>query len=150
MPDLGPDLGASPGEVAAGNRRLIEDIFAALAEGDSRPLVEAMDDDFAWTVMGRNPWAGTYSGKAVVLGELLAALRGRIDGRIRLRAERIFADGDHVIVEALGDNQTKDGRRYDNRYCMVIRVQDGRLKALKEYMDTELVAEVLGGAAAEP
>lgn len=126
------------------NRPLIERVFAAMAQGDSRPLVEAMADDFTWTVMGRGSWARTYAGKASVLKDLFGQLRERIEGRIKLKPERVYGDGDTVVVEAVGDNVTRDGRRYDNRYCLVIRMAGGKMAALREYMDTELVAEVLG------
>ena len=34
------------------NKQLMQTIFAATALGDSRPLVEAMADDFRWTIAG--------------------------------------------------------------------------------------------------
>src|ERR1043165_1016790 len=47
----------------AENKQLLQDIFAATARGDSRPLVEAMADDFRWTIagsgqIGRAAWRG--------------------------------------------------------------------------------------------
>ncbi len=129
---------------AEANRRLLEVIYAGLANGDARPLVEAMADDFVWTIGGTTRWSRAFEGKKAVVGELFAALQSRIDGRIRNIADRIFADGDHVIVEAHGDNVTRDGQRYDNRYCFVYRLKDGKLAAVTEYCDTALVERVLG------
>ena len=40
--------------------------------------------------------------------------------------------------------QTKSGLRYDNTYCYVCRLADGRLRELTEYMDTELAKAALG------
>jgi hypothetical protein len=34
-----------------------------------------------------------------------------------------------------GDNVTKAGQRYDNQYCMVWRIEDGKIKEIKEYCD---------------
>ncbi len=48
------------------------------------------------------------------------------------------------MVEAKGDNVTKTGVRYDNDYCMVWRVENGRIKEIKEYCDSALVERVLG------
>jgi hypothetical protein len=46
------------------NKQLMQNIFAGLAEGNSRPLVEAMAEDFSWTVIGRNHGrAHTRAGK---------------------------------------------------------------------------------------
>lgn len=126
------------------NKQLMQNIFAALAEGNSRPLVEALTEDFSWTVIGRNPWSRTYHGKQTVLTELLAPLSARIEGRVKLMAHRFIAEDDFVVVEARGNNTTKSGKPYNNTYCFVIRMTEGKMREITEYMDTELVTEALG------
>jgi len=128
----------------AENKQLLQDIFAATAQGNSRPLVDAMANDFRWIISGNGRWSRSYDGKQAVLTELFPALRERIEGRIRMIPRRVLADGDHVVVEARGDNVTKAGQRYDNSYCFVFRVAGGRLAEVTEYMDTELVTSALG------
>src|ERR1051326_8773220 len=130
------------------NKQMVQEIFAELAQGNSRPLVESMAENFCWTVTGSNRWSGTYQGKQAVLEQLLAVLRARIEGRIKTIAHRFIAEGDFVVVEARGNNTTKDGRPYNNSYCFVIRLADGKLQEITEYMDTELVTAVLGGQSA--
>jgi ketosteroid isomerase-like protein len=71
---------------ATENKQLMQDIFAALAEGNSRPLVDAMAADFCWTVTGTTKWSKTYAGKQAVLTELFGTLRSRIAGHIRGRS----------------------------------------------------------------
>ena len=56
----------------------------------------------------------------------------------------IHADGDCVVVEHTGRNETPDGRRYDNNYCWVLRFEDGRIQEVREYMDTQLVTDTFG------
>lgn len=128
----------------AENRQLLQDIFSATARGDSRPLIDAMADDFRWTIAGNGRWSRRYDGKQAVLSELFPVLRERIEGRIKMMAQRILADGEHVVVEARGDNVTKAGGRYDNSYCFVFRLANGKLVEVTEYMDTELVTAALG------
>ena len=106
--------------------------------------VEAMADDFRWTISGNGRWSHSYQGKQAVLTELFPALRERIEGRIKMIPQRILGDGEHVVVEARGDNITKAGQRYDNSYCFVFRVAGGKLAEVTEYMDTELVTAALG------
>jgi ketosteroid isomerase-like protein len=49
-----------------------------------------------------------------------------------------------VVVECRGHVMTRSGKPYDNTYCYVCRFgADGLLHELVEYMDTQLVAEVL-------
>ena len=79
------------------NKQLLQDIFAATARGDSRPLVESMAKNFRWTIAGTGQWSRTYD-KQAVLTELFPALRARIEGRIKMIPQRFIADGDHVVV----------------------------------------------------
>ena len=51
----------------AENKALLQNIFAELAKGNPRPFVDAMADDFAWTVTGTTAWSKTYRGKKVVV-----------------------------------------------------------------------------------
>jgi len=128
---------------AAENKQLMQHIFDELGQGNSRPLVESMADDFCWTVTGSTKWSRTYKGKEAVLGELFATLRSRMADRIRTIAERFIAEDDVVVVEARGNNTTKNGRPYNNRYCFVFRLANGKLQEVTEYMDTLLVATAL-------
>jgi ketosteroid isomerase-like protein len=129
---------------ATKNKQLMQEIFAALAEGNSRPLVDAMAEDFRWTVTGTTRWSKTYSGKQAVLTELFGTLRSQIAGHIRTIADRVIAEDDYAVVEARGHNTTVAGKPYNNRYCFVFRLSGGKLKEVTEYMDTELVTATLG------
>ena len=52
-----------------------------------------------------------------------------------------------MIVEARGDNLTREGKAYNNEYCFVFYLLDGKIKEVKEYADTALVEAVLGDPA---
>ena len=126
------------------NKELIRHAYAELATGNSRPLVELLADDVVWTVMGQTKWSGAYRGKAAVLRDLLGQLASRLEGRYRATAERILADGDYVVAQAKAQATTKAGPPYNQEYCFVYRFEDGRIKEVTEYIDTELVTSALG------
>lgn len=128
----------------AENKQLMQDVFAEFAKANSRPFVDAMADDFRWTIAGNGRWSRSYDGKQAVLGELFPALRERIAGRITMIGSHFIAEGDYVVVEARGSNITKTGAPYNNSYCFVCRLAGGKLVELTEYMDTELVTAALG------
>src|SRR5215510_14490705 len=129
---------------AAQNKELMQRIFAGLSQGDSKLFVESMDEDFRWIITGNTKWSKTYAGKQAVLTELFAALRDRIAGRIKTTAHRFIAEDDFVVVEARGNNVTKARIPYNNTYCYVFRLANGKLQELTEYLDTELVTAALG------
>jgi len=132
------------------NKKLMEQIFAGLSNGDSRLLVDNMADDFCWTVSGSTRWSKTYEGKQAVLSELFGALRPRIAGRMRTTGLRFIAENDYVVVEARGNNTTSEGKPYNNSYCFVFRLAAGKLKEVTEYMDTALVEAVLDDRVTTP
>ena len=40
--------------------------------------------------------------------------------------------------------KTKTGNDYNNTYCIVYKVLDGKIKEITEYLDTELVTAAFG------
>jgi ketosteroid isomerase-like protein len=58
---------------------------------------------------------------------------------------RITAEDDRVAVEAESFATHVSGKPYNNKYHFLMRYRDGKLLEFKEYMDTELVTDVLCG-----
>jgi ketosteroid isomerase-like protein len=134
---------------AEANRKLIEEIFAAAANPDpairDRSLFTAsLADDVKWVVTGQYSWSRTFTGKESVLNDLHGHVRSLLVERTRTIAHRFIADGDHVVVEAKGNNLTKTGVRYDNDYCLVFRLADGKIREIREYCDSVLTEKALG------
>jgi uncharacterized protein len=129
---------------AAENKKLIETIFASTATGDRAPLLAALADDVTMRVTGRNSWSRTFHGKEELLRDLYGYLATLLaDGR-RTVPRRFIADGDHVVVEAVGEMRTRTGVSYDNEYCLIYRLKDGRIVEIREYLDSALCEQVLG------
>jgi uncharacterized protein len=128
---------------AAGNRELIRRVFDELAIGNGRPFMDALADDARWTVIGSSAWSRTYEGKRAIRDELMRPLFRQFADQYSARATRIVADDDVVVVEARGRVTTKTGKPYDQTYCYVLRLAEGHVRELTEYLDTELVNRVL-------
>src|SRR5262249_12534169 len=128
---------------ATENKQLMQRIFAELERGHARPFVDSFADDVRWTIIGSTSWSRTYAGKQAVLDDLLGRLRARLLDRVNLTVHRILADDDCVVVEASGHATTKRGKPYNNTYCWIFQLADGRVQAITEYLDTELVATAL-------
>jgi uncharacterized protein len=128
---------------AAHNKQVMQGIFTELSRGNSRPFRDAMAEDFSWTIIGSTKWSGTYRGKQTVLEQLIGPLFAQFADRYTNVADRFIAEGDHVVVECRGRATTKAGNPYNNTYCYVCRFSEGKLQALTEYCDTELVSAAL-------
>lgn len=129
------------------NKELMRRIFSETARGNGRPFIESLADDVCWTIMGTTGWSKTYRGKSAVLAELLGPLSAQLAGQNTIVAHRFIAEDDFVVVEGRGRNLTKAGQPYENTYCWVCRLADGKLTELTEYADTQLIATVLNDPA---
>jgi hypothetical protein len=134
---------------AAANKKLMEEIFAAAGNPDAavrdRALfIESLAEDAKWVVTGQYSWSRTFTGKASILNDLHGHVRSLLVDRARTVAHRFIADGGYVVVEAKGDNLTKEGVRYDNDYCLVFRLEHGKIKEIREYCDSALTEKALG------
>ena len=72
-----------------------------------------------------------------------------IEKALGTNADVVFLDLEDAVapnqkVEARGKVTTKSGKPYNNSYCYVCRLLDGKLVEVTEYMDTEMAAAVLG------
>jgi uncharacterized protein len=128
---------------AAENKRLFQAIFAGLSVGDGKLFIDSLADDFCWTITGTTAWSKTYRGKQAVRGELLRPLFTQFADQYTNQLRRIIAEDDFVVVEFQGRVTTKSGEPYNNTYCWICRVADGKLKELTEYLDTALVDHAL-------
>ena len=125
------------------NKHLMQQIFDGLARGDARLFLDSLDESTVWRMIGTNAWSGVYTGKTAIRRDLLTPLFAQFADQYVNVADAIIAEGDTVVVECRGKVTTKTGKRYDNTYCWVCRLADGKIASLTEYMDTQLVATAL-------
>jgi len=130
---------------ASENKRLLQEIFAELATGNTQPFAEALAENIRWTISGSTDWSRTYDGLEAVRTELLAPLREHFADQYRNEAKRFIAEDDLVVVEARGSVMTKSGKPYNNSYSFIFRIGEGKIAEVTEYCDTELVSTVLDG-----
>lgn len=129
---------------AVENKKLVQQIFNDAANRSGTTFADHLADDVRWIVTGEYSWSRTFEGRDAVPNGLMGHVRSLLPQRPRTVAYNFVAEGDYVVVEAKGDNVTNKGLRYDNDYCMVWRLEGGKIKSIKEYCDSALVEKVLG------
>jgi uncharacterized protein len=128
---------------ATDNKRLMERIFAGAAVGDRTLYVDSLADDVTMTVTGQYSWSQTFHGKESVLRDLYGYVASLLKQR-RTVPFRFIADDEWVAVEARGDMVTHAGERDDNHYCLIYRIENGKIHEIREYQDSTLCELVLG------
>ena len=129
---------------AADNKKLVQQIYTDAANRSGTTFIDNVADDVRWVVTGQYSWSRTFEGRDAVVNDLHGHVRSVLAERARTVAFNFIAEGDFVVVEAKGDNVTKSGVRYDNDYCMVWRLQNGRIREIREYCDSVLTERALG------
>jgi ketosteroid isomerase-like protein len=64
---------------------------------------------------------------------------------IEFTIKHLTAEDDRVAVEAESHGVHVSGKVYHNYYHFLMLMRAGKLVRLKEYMDTELITEILCG-----
>jgi ketosteroid isomerase-like protein len=129
---------------AAANKQLMQEIFARVAVGDGALFVEHLADDVVLRVSGQYSWSRTFKGKESVLRDLFGVVRERTTGVRKTIPLRFIADGDLVVVEGRGEMTAKTGVPYNNEYCLIYRLREGKIVEITEYNDSALCERVLG------
>ena len=118
-----------------------EVIRAALGGGE---LLDRVTDDAAWTIIGNTTFSGTSKGKQEIAA-FLERLFGSLETPGQILLDNLIAEGDQVVLQGRGQGfLTKTGKSYDNTYCWVFRLRDGKISEITEYLDTELVTAAFG------
>ncbi len=126
------------------NKQVVIDAYASIAAGNLEGFMNRLSDDVRWTFFGTHPYAGTFHGKDDILKNLFGSLGEKLEGPIKVHVKNVIAEGDQVVVEAQGESRTKDGRDYNNTYCLVLKLKAGKIAEIREYLDTELVSAIFG------
>ena len=135
---------------AADNKKLMQQLFAGVAAGDRKSFLDRIADDVVMRVTGRYSWSQTIRGREVLLRDFYGHLASVLaDATRRTVAHRFIADGDHVVVECVGDMRNKAGQPYNNEYCLIYRLREGKIVEITEYCDSILCEQVLGPFPAE-
>jgi uncharacterized protein len=123
------------------NKRLILGFFENLSAGNGDAVMGALADNATWWVAGNFALSGTKT--KAEFAALVGGLGSKIDGGMRVTPKGITAEGDRVAVEAESYAKMKNGKTYQNTYHFLFIVRDGKIEAVKEYLDTIHANEVL-------
>lgn len=117
-------------------KQIISNFLATFSRGDVDGVLDSMTDDATWWVSGGlEGMSGTYD-KASFGPLLRGATSLYVEGALRITPTSMIAEGDRVAVEAEGFATMTSGRIYQPRYHFLIEVKDGKVRRVREYMDT--------------
>ena len=124
------------------NKKITKEFFEALSNGSDKYLDFYTDESIIWTA-GNNAIGGTRTKKEVV--SFAQNILSSFPSGIKFNITGITAEDERVAVEISGEAIHASGETYNNQYHFLLRIKDGKILELKEYMDTQLAAKILLG-----
>ncbi len=129
-------------------RAVVERTLDAMARVDIQGVVSNLSDDVVWEVMGASymPAGCRFEGKEAVQRDFLIGIVATVfdaTAPFNLDVQGIHGDGPTVAVEWVLRARTNKGRSYENTYCLIFTVANGRIRSVREYTNTEYQKRVL-------
>jgi ketosteroid isomerase-like protein len=124
------------------DEQTVRSIFAGLEHADGDAFFEHVADDVDWTVMGTHPLAGHYRSKSAFRAGTFSKLGKVLPVGAQLRVTNVVTAGDLAVVELVSGATARNGMRFDNHYCWVIRFEGGTIVEVRAYLDSAMVAEL--------
>jgi len=121
-----------------GNKRLVEQLFTRFGAGDVPGVLALLAEDATWKIPGKRPempTAGVLSKEKIA--RVFHAMVGELKGGLRMTLKNAVAEGDQLAVEAESWGELKNGRVYNNEYHFLMTFRDGKISAVREYLDTQ-------------
>lgn len=130
-------------------RTAIDNYMKAIQAGDEQALRDAFHPDATWWLPGELPISKTWRGRDAILGDFLGTVMSRfVPGSLAFTTHSAVVDGDAAVLEWTVEATTADGKPYKNDYMAIFEYRDGRIAAVREYMDTGVMQRLLFSAAA--
>ena len=129
------------------NKKLIEKWYIALAEGDFETIFDMHHDDVIYNMLGSTPVSGRIYGKDACCNGMIAEklLEKLVPENIKFSKswKIVAAEGDRVVGMMQGGGPTKKGESYEQTYCEIFTLKDGKIKELHAFFDTVLIEKCL-------
>ncbi|GAA4887036.1 nuclear transport factor 2 family protein [Ferrimonas pelagia] len=125
------------------NKQIVTAFFAHFSAADRPAALALLDDKATWQAMGTEgelPIHGVMDKAAI--GELIAMVAATFPAKMALTPKGFTAEGDRVALEMESYGVKANGMVYNNPYHFLVTLADGKITALREYMDTLHVKQV--------
>jgi uncharacterized protein len=120
------------------NKATAREFFARFSASDIPGAMATMTDDATWRIPGKpelSPVAGLHEKDAIT--RLFHAMLNRLKNGLTITPTSMVGEGDRVAVEVVSQGDLTNGRFYRQEYHMILEFRDGKISAVREYLDTQ-------------
>jgi ketosteroid isomerase-like protein len=124
------------------NKNVVRSYFKALEAGDLKQMGHLTTDDFTFWVAPTTIASGTYTKEKWL--QLVSDTFDNLAKPMTHQLGDLTAEDDRVSVTTVGNIPFKSGKVYRSHYHLLFFLRDGKISAVKEYLDTYHVGEIFG------
>jgi len=120
------------------NKATAQRFFDLFSASDLDGVMALMTDDATWRIPGKKeltPTAGVYTKERI--GRLFRRMLDNLTGGLRMTVLSSIAEGDRMALEVTSSGDLKNGRLYRQEYHFIMEFRDGKISAVREYLDTQ-------------
>jgi ketosteroid isomerase-like protein len=120
------------------NKVIVAQFFNHLSAGDIPAALALMTEDVTWLLPGKPesmPSAGSYPKER--LGKLFHIMFKQLKNGLKMTLKSSIGEGDKVALEAESYGELSNGRIYNQSYHFLMEFRDGKISAVREYLDTQ-------------
>ena len=125
------------------NRATAKRFFELFSASDIDGALALMTEDATWRIPGKQellPTAGLYTKERIA--RLFRRMLDALPTGLRMNVISSLAEGDRVALEVTSSGDLKNGRLYRQEYHFLLEFRDGKICAVREYLDTQHAHDV--------
>ncbi|MDX1581748.1 MAG: nuclear transport factor 2 family protein [Alphaproteobacteria bacterium] len=127
---------------AKATRAVAERMLGAISAGDVETLIACVDEDVHFYMPGQTDFHGHFEGRDAWL-EAATSVLEQLAEPLALSVENMIIAGHWAVVQASGSSKTLSGQPYNQTFCFIWYVENGKIVDITEYHDTDVVRRVL-------
>jgi len=129
--------------VTPDNKQSVERAWRAYVSGDIDTAFAYMAADVRWIFRGDFPGMESVIVGQAPLKSLKDASAGLFPSGLRQEIRSVIGEGDLVVLEYRAHGPVANGQYYDNEYCAIFTLKDGKIQEIHEFTDTQRIAKTV-------
>lgn len=120
------------------NRTVARRFFELFSASDLDGAMALLTEDATWRIPGKkelSPTAGLYTKPRIE--RLFRRMLDGLTAGLHLTVVFSLAEGDRVALEVTSSGDLKNGRLYRQEYHFLMEFREGKICAVREYLDTQ-------------
>jgi ketosteroid isomerase-like protein len=133
------------------SKQIVIEAWKTFATRDAQRIGSFFTEDAEWIAPKGNATALAMNhtdhmiGREVIANFVAKEVPKLFAADVSIDFRGFYADGQTVVVEERMQATLANGKKYDNDYCFIFELVDGKISKVREYMDTQRGKECIFG-----